>query len=190
MPVNTWTPERDQTLLRLLAAGMQQKQIAEHLGVFHSTVEKRIARLRSQGIVVSTQRTGPRSGPGHPEWKGGRLIDKNGYVLIYWPGHPMARGRYVLEHRLKMAEKLGRMLTDSEVVHHRDHNKQNNSLENLELFERNSDHLRHELTGKCPKWTAAGKQRIAAGVAKRHGIPSASEPGDRRKPRKTIRPTE
>jgi hypothetical protein len=164
---NTWTPERDQFLLRMLAEGVQQSRIAEMLGVFVSTVEKRIVRLRKQGVVVPTQRTGPRSGAGHPEWKGGRIVDKNGYLLVYAPGHPMARGKYALEHRLVMAEKLGRMLTPEEVVHHKDKNKLNNHPDNLELFAKNSDHLKHELTGHIPNWTEEGKRRIAAGVAKR-----------------------
>ena len=189
MPANSWTSERDNFLLRMLAEGMQQARIAEMLGVFHSTVEKRIARLRGQGMLVQTQRTGPRSGAGHPEWKGGRLIDKNGYLLVYSPGHPMARGRYVLEHRLVMAEKLGRMLTDAEVVHHKDRNKLNNHPDNLELFARNSDHLRHELTGKVPNWSEEGKQRIAAGVQKRADNHRGSGSDGRRKPRTAGRST-
>jgi hypothetical protein len=39
-----------------------------------------------------------------------------------------------------------------------------NRPENLELFQTNAEHLRHELKGKCPKWSEAGKARILAGV--------------------------
>ena len=53
----------------------------------------------------------------------------------------MARANgYVLEHRLVMARSLGRPLAPTEVVHHRDHNKTNNSLSNLELFESHREH--------------------------------------------------
>jgi len=184
MPAMSWNIERDMFLIRSLEAGVQQWRIAEQLGVHKSVVEKRISWLRSQDVVIQTQRTGPRSGAGHPEWKGGRLIDKNGYVLIYKPDHPHARwGKYVLEHRLVMEQHLGRLLTPEEVVHHRDGCKTNNQIENLELFERNSDHLKHELTGRCPKWTEAGRQRTLDGVRRRHEtLRLLRESGDPEKP--------
>ena len=40
-------------------------------------------------------------------------------------------GQWHPEHRLIMEAILGRPLTENEVVHHRDGNKQNNALENL-----------------------------------------------------------
>ena len=52
---------------------------------------------------------------------------------------------------------LGRMLTENEVVHHKDHNKKNNSIDNLELMERIShvrmhsrEHGRKIIKLKCP----------------------------------------
>lgn len=63
-----------------------------------------------------------------------------------------------------MEEHLGRLLLQSEVVHHRDKNKANNAIDNLELYSANSEHLKQELTGKCPKWTEDGKRRIRAGI--------------------------
>lgn len=60
-----------------------------------------------------------------------------GYILLYQPKHPMAsRGGYVMEHRLKMAEHLGRMLTKDEVVHHVNGVTDDNRLENLVLMTR------------------------------------------------------
>jgi hypothetical protein len=74
---------------------------------------------------IQCQRTGPRSGAEHPEWKGGRILNKDGYIEVYSPDSPMRRKHtpYVLEHRLVMAESLGRPLTKQEVVHHIDGNK-------------------------------------------------------------------
>ena len=51
---------------------------------------------------------------------------------------------YVMEHRLVMAQSLGRLLMRTEVVHHIDHNPANNSINNLKLFTSNGQHKRAE----------------------------------------------
>lgn len=72
--------------------------------------------------------------------KGGR-ITKDGYILVRIPpDHPFScmanKNGYVYEHRLIMAEKLGRPLTSDEIVNHRNRIKDDNRLENLELCTR------------------------------------------------------
>ena len=61
---------------------------------------------------------------------------KGGYVTVYDPSHPSSDHRgYVKEHRVVMEKHLGRYIdTKKEVVHHIDHNKLNNSLDNLQLM--------------------------------------------------------
>lgn len=100
----------------------------------------------------------------HKGWKGGRRIDKDGYVLVYSPNHPAAnkRSKTVREHRLVMEAHLGRYLLPTEVVHHLDDNRQNNQLSNLKLYSKNSEHLAETLKGKCPKWTPEGRARTLA----------------------------
>lgn len=78
-------------------------------------------------------------------WKGGKRIDKDGYVLIWCPEHNYADGDgYIREHRLVMEKHLGRLLDPKEVIHHVDKNKQNNSLKNLRLFNNTGEHTKHE----------------------------------------------
>jgi predicted XRE-type DNA-binding protein len=98
------------------------------------------------------------AGDQNPNWKGGRRVDSRGYIEInVGEDHPMAskNRRYVGEHRLVMAEKLGRMLTSDELVHHIDENKQNNDPANLEIEDRSTHMTRHYANKPRP---SAGKQ--------------------------------
>ena len=61
---------------------------------------------------------------------------------------PMARqDGYIMEHRLVVAQAIGRLLTRTEVVHHVNHNSLDNRPENLMLFATNRDHKRYEARG-------------------------------------------
>jgi len=73
----------------------------------------------------------------------GPFIVKNGYRLILLPDHPRSDSYgYVREHIAVMERVIGRRLTDREVVHHKNGDKQNNHPDNLSLFSSNSEHLR------------------------------------------------
>lgn len=45
-------------------------------------------------------------------------------------------------HRVSAEVKIGRLLTEEEVVHHKDGNKSNNHADNLEVLKCSSDHCR------------------------------------------------
>tara|TARA_R110000764_G_scaffold38462_1_gene85216 strand:+ start:392 stop:1117 length:726 start_codon:yes stop_codon:yes gene_type:complete len=151
--------------------GKTQQWIADKLQV---TLDPRVTAKLIYKVCkkhqIKCQRTGPRSGEGHPEWKGGRILNKDGYIEVYSPDSPMRRKRtpYVLEHRLVVSKSLGRPLTRQEVVHHIDGNKQNNAIENLELFQNNAEHLRVTLKGKCPQWTPEGYLRMKEAASSKH----------------------
>lgn len=81
-------------------------------------------------------------GKNNPNWRGGRTIDSNGYILIRKPSHPFANHHgYVFEHRLVMEKHLGRYLLQEEVVHHINGIPDDNRIENLELFKNNNIHI-------------------------------------------------
>lgn len=85
----------------------------------------------------------------NPNWKGGRSIASNGYVLIkVGTGHHLADVRgYAYEHRLVAERKLGRRLLPGEQVHHIDEDKQDNDPDNLEVVTIAEHRVHHRTTG-------------------------------------------
>lgn len=67
----------------------------------------------------------------HPQWKGGKRMDKRGYVLVLSPAHPRAVKGYVPEHILIAEQALGKFLPVGAVVHHVDENTSHNTNDNL-----------------------------------------------------------
>lgn len=69
------------------------------------------------------------------EFGGHKKKRADGYTMIYCPKHPFAtKDGYVMEHILIMERAIGRYITREEVVHHKNHNRNDNRLENLELM--------------------------------------------------------
>lgn len=86
-----------------------------------------------------------RDGASNPNWRGGRVVDPRGYVLIrVGTDHHLADVRgYAYEHRIVAEQKIGRRLLPGELVHHRDEVRSNNDPENLIVAAGNAEHFLH-----------------------------------------------
>ncbi len=71
----------------------------------------------------------------HSEFGGHIKTRCDGYKAVYVPDHPHAtKEGYVMEHILVMEKSIGRLLEKDEVVHHKNHNRADNRIENLQLM--------------------------------------------------------
>lgn len=103
-------------------------------------------------------------------WRGGRSIMRDGRVLIWRPQHPRAmKCGYVLRSRLVMEQFLGRMLLQSEIVHHRNEVVNDDRPENLEVVNR-GEHVRIHEPQKRTFITFAAKSLSIAEWARVIGI--------------------
>lgn len=120
--------------------GESMDRIATSYGVARNTIKKVLQR---QGVEIRYKNDpiyARPKGPDHHSWKGGRIKEK-GYVRVWVDSfHPfyemsvaLGGSHYILEHRLVMAEHLGRLLASSETVHHKNGIEDDNRIENLQL---------------------------------------------------------
>jgi transposase len=148
--------QRIEEIRQWAAEGLTFSEIGRRVGVKHQAVAK---FLRQHEIPYQPfDRSAPEN---NPFWRGGRVIDKDGYVLLKAPEHPNCdRHGYMREHRLVMERVLGRYLLATEVVHHLDGNRGNNAPENLGVFAANGQHLAETLTGTTKNLSPEGRERL------------------------------
>ena len=90
-------------------------------------------------------------------WNIEKIVKCGNYRNAVVRNHPKAtKNGYVLLHRIVMENHLGRLLGDDEIIHHINHDKLDNRIENLQVMLK-SEHTRlHKSTGrttvnlKCP----------------------------------------
>ncbi len=101
-------------------------------------------------------------GKNNPRWKGGQYTDKDGYVYILKPSHPLARKNgYIKRCNLVMEKKIGRYLTPEEIVHHRNSIRNDDRIKNLKLFPNHKSHISFHSKIRNPKgsmWGANAKK--------------------------------
>lgn len=151
--VREFVAEDLKAMHELWASGYSQSEIAKRYGCTRDAVS---VALRRAGLHVETRHA---SGPRHGQWNGGRTTVAGGYVrVLVAPDDPMASmsnwSGYVLEHRLVMARHLGRPLLPAETVHHKNGQRDDNRIENLELWaSRHPRGERVEEAKHCPTCT-------------------------------------
>ena len=119
--------------------GVSQAAIGRKYGVSQGIISRAFA---FNGIATNKYVA---KAENHGSWKGGKISAGNyNYVRIYSdsPFYAM-RGTngYVAEHRLVMAQHIGRCLSSDETVHHINSDSKDNRIENLQL--RKGNHGKH-----------------------------------------------
>jgi len=78
----------------------------------------------------------------HPRWKGGTHIDKNGRILKC-----IGKGKYIQESIFNYLKFYNlEKIPEGYVIHHIDHNKLNNKIDNLKMLSRSNHTILHNQT--------------------------------------------
>lgn len=102
---------------------------------------------RSKGRVVSEEQRAKQSekmkgrrARSDYEFGGHEKKRPDGYIKVYVPDHPNCTSDgYVMKHILVMERAIGRYIREGECVHHINHKRDDNRIENLQLMSL-SDH--------------------------------------------------
>ncbi len=98
-----------------------------------------------KGRRLNTGRTHFKKGQPSNNYIGFQRTEK-GYIIIHKPDWPSANKRgYVREHRYVMEQHLGRSLLPTEDIHHLNHVRTDNRLENLEVLTHSEHSKLHHL---------------------------------------------
>ena len=111
-------------------------------------------------------------------WNIEKIISKGDYYYCIVKEHPnRTKNNYVLLHRVIMENHIGKLLNTNEIVHHKNENKKDNRIENLEIFSV-SEHSKHHRSNigrsmlklKCPECsTIFVKEKRSTHIGKKQG---------------------
>jgi len=128
-------------VIEMYESGMSTTEIAKEIGVDASNVYRvlvsRGVKMRSRSASVKNAYRRGRgnfaTGSDCTGWKGGEHIRADGRTIINQDRS--------YKYRKIMENHIGRPLTDNEVVHHRNHDVEDNRIENLQLMTK-SEHAK------------------------------------------------
>lgn len=104
-------------------------------GKTHTKEAREKISLAHKGKVVSIETRKKLKEAQKLKTSGHRKKRKDGYISVYFPAHPKAnKDGYIPEHHLIMESHIGRHLKEDEVVHHINHVRDDNRIENLQLM--------------------------------------------------------
>ena len=87
-----------------------------------------------------------------PQWKTGKSITPNGYVIVLSPEHPFCwKNGYVPRARLVMEKYLNRFISRKEFIHPINDIKTDDNINNLKLFKSKNEHSRYHSKIRFPK---------------------------------------
>lgn len=134
--------------LRMKASGIK----ARHASSYPPTAAQMEAWKRNAKVMASSPRTqaarisngkknkGKRKRSDY-EFGGHEKKRRDGYVEVYVPDHPNCTvDGYVMKHILVVERSIGRYLCGDECVHHINHIRDDNRIENLKLMTK-SEHM-------------------------------------------------
>ena len=137
-----------EVVITLYDKGHTQTEIADALGVSQKVVWR---FMKNHGIKARVAAKRNQIRENNSSWKGGKRVNEHGYIEIYMPDYPKAKPNgYVYEHIYIAEQMLGRPLKSNsrgdemtEVVHHINGIKSDNSPENLLVLESREHHKLH-----------------------------------------------
>ena len=138
MPLRRTTDNQEKQIIELYKSGLSTIKISKYLGFYKQVI---LHALERNGIKRRENNHVRASGVNNGRWAGGIRTIK-GYKHAYRPQHHLSRkDGWCAIHRINAEKKIGREISKEEVVHHIDGNIKNNSLENLQVYKNNGEHL-------------------------------------------------
>lgn len=132
----------------------------ENIAVLDAAAERLVGASPTTGTIVKVERY--RSPPQN-------MMGYIGYLVKYTDGTQKS----VLQHREIMEKHLGRELLSSEIVHHKNKDKEDNRIENLEVTSKSFHAVIHAVHGEvvtslCPE--CGGMTHTPIGVYKHNQV--------------------
>jgi hypothetical protein len=139
-----FTVEEIAEMIGLYEAGATLKHLAPKFGCSVESLRRRLLiedvhiRNQRETILFTRKLAGKPSGSIRDGYRMLTLYEGDRFYAEVKAGSARTR---ILEHRYAMANHMGRMLEKWELVHHINHDKLDNRIENLELISRAIEHV-------------------------------------------------